>query len=244
MTVNQVSRLTGISVRTLHYYDEIGLLKPKEIKANGYREYDDIALSRLQQILFFKELDFTLDDIKKILDNPSFDKDKAFINHKNLLLLKKQRLEKIICLVDKLMKGEEDMGFSVFDMSQIEKAQKEYANEAKKRWGETDSFKESQNKTSNYNKEDWKRITKQTEQIYNDFANNMDKYPSHPDVQNLVSKWQKHITENFYNCTNEILAGLGQMYVDDERFTKNINRYKEGLAKFISDAIKIYCEIK
>jgi DNA-binding transcriptional MerR regulator len=241
LTVKQVAKLTGITVRTLHYYDEISLLTPSTITEAGYRLYDDENLERLQQILFFREIDFELKDIKAILDNPDFDKVKALEKHKKLLELKRNRMEKLITLVDKTLKGEKEMSFKEFDMSEIKKVQEEYKEEAKERWGDTDAYKESNRKTSKYGKEDWAEISKDSARIYKGFSDNMDKEVSSPEVQNFVQEWQKHITKYFYNCTKEILAGLGEMYVADERFTKNIDKYGEGLAEFMSKAIYYYC---
>lgn len=241
-TVHEVEKLAGVSVRTLHYYDEIGLLRPSKITDAGYRLYDDTALARLQQILFFRELDFPLAKIREILDNPAFDQQRALRSHKELLLLKKQRLERLITLVDSTLKGESDMSFKEFDMSEIEKAQKQYAEEAKQRWGTTDAYTESTKRTSSYNKEDWARISEEGDKIFKALAAHMGEDPSSPAVQKLVADWQDYISRNFYACTREILAGLGEMYVCDERFQKNIDKHGKGLAQFLSDAIKVYCK--
>ncbi|SHH95546.1 MerR family transcriptional regulator [Clostridium grantii] len=241
LTVKQVAKLTGITVRTLHYYDEIALLTPATITEAGYRLYNDENLERLQQILFFREIDFELKNIKEILDNPDFDKVKALEKHKKLLELKRNRMEKLITLVDKTLKGEKEMSFKEFDMNEINKVKEKYKEEAKERWGDTEAYKESNRKTSKYGKEDWEEISKDSAIIYKGFADNMDKEVSSPEVQHFVQEWQNHITKYFYNCTKEILAGLGEMYVADERFTKNIDKYGEGLAEFMSKAIYYYC---
>ncbi len=241
-TVHEVAKLSGVSVRTLHYYDEIGLLRPSKITDAGYRLYDDTALARLQQILFFRELDFPLCKIREILDNPAFDQQGALHSHKKLLLLKKQRLERLITLVDNTLKGEPEMSFKAFDMSEIEQAQKQYSDEAKQRWGDTDAYTQSTKRTASYTKEDWARIQSETDAIYEGFAEQMNGDPASPAVQQLVADWQAHISRNFYDCTPEILKGLGEMYVNDERFTKTIDEHAQGLAQFISDAIKVYCK--
>lgn len=143
-TVKQVSELTGISVRTLQYYDEIGLLKPSKITQAGYRMYDDTALETLQQILFFKELDFTLKEIKVIMEDPKFDKNKAFENQQKLIQAKRDRLNGLLKLLAKLVKGEKCMSFQEFDMSDYFNALEEYKNnhadEIKKYWGSIDKF--------------------------------------------------------------------------------------------------------
>lgn len=242
MKIHEVAKLTGVSVRTLHYYDEIGLLCPEQTTEAGYRLYGEKSMELLQQILFFRELDFSLKEIHDILSSPAFDQRKALENHKKLLMLKRSRLDNLISLVDKTLKGDSEMSFKEFDMSEIEAAQQEYAKEAEERWGGTDTYAQSMQKTKSYKKEDWAKISAESEKIYRDFAANMDKDPTSTEVQGLVAAWQAHITKNFYNCTNEILAGLGQMYAADERFQKNIDRYGEGLADFISKAIAHYCK--
>lgn len=241
-TVKEVSKLTGISVRTLHYYDEIGLLKPTETTSAGYRIYNGEALGRLQQILFFRELGFALKDIRSILDNPSFDPRKALENHRRLLVMERDRLDGLICLADQTLKGEMSMSFKEFDRSEIEEIQKEYAKEAEERWGNTDAYRESERKTSSYGTDDWKRIHQESNRLYQEFAANRDKPADDPNVQKLVKEWQEFISRNFYNCTNEILAGLGAMYTGDPRFAKNINQHGEGLADFMSKAIEVYCK--
>lgn len=240
-TVQQVAALCGITVRTLHYYDQIGLLRPAKTTDAGYRLYGDSELARLQQILFFRELDFPLKEIASILDSPSFDHNEALMQHREVLSLKRERLDGLIHLVDQLLKGEQTMSFQEFDTTKIEQAQQKYAQEAAERWGNTAAYQQSSKRTSGYSKEDWARISGETEQIYRGLAAQMDKPVSDPAVQQLVKEWQDLISRNFYDCTDEILAGLGEMYTADERFAKNINQYGDGLAQFLSDAIRCYC---
>ena len=147
--------MSGISVRMLHHYDKINILKPNCINSSGYRLYTNKEIERLQQILFFKELDFTLQEIKSILDNPYFDRKKALISHKELLLEKKLRLEKIIHTVNKTINSIErgvDMNknemFNSFDSSEIDEHRKKYAKETKEKYGDTNAYKESKDKTS------------------------------------------------------------------------------------------------
>lgn len=243
-TVLEVSRLCGISVRTLHYYDEIGLLRPARTTGAGYRLYGDAQLARLQQILFFKELDFPLREISAILQNPDFDPRKALENHRALLMQKRGRLEELIGLVDKMLKGDATVKFEPFDNREIEAARRRYAAEAQERWGGTAAFAESEKRTKGYSGEDWARITARAGELYAAFAAAMPNSPGDPAVQKLVSDWQQHITAHFYNCTDEILAGLGELYVSDERFTRAIDQNAAGLAKFMSDAIAIFCARK
>ena len=241
MTVHQVAKLTGVSVRTLHYYDEIGLLPPSEITPAGYRLYGAEALERLQQILFFRELEFPLKEVKQILDSPAFDKNEALAHHKELLMLRRGRINRLIALVDRTLKGENKMSFEAFDLSEIEAAQKQYAQEARERWGDSDAYQESARKTAAYTKADWAAITAQAGEIYQAMAAQMEKSPDHPAVQALVARWQQHITDHYYHCTKEILAGLGEMYASDPRFIENIDRFQPGLARFFSEAIRVYC---
>ena len=134
MKINEVAKLTGVTVRTLHYYDEIGLLKPSEVTEAGYRLYDSTALETLQQILFFRELDFSLNDIKEIMTNPNYDKANALTKHRELLLQKRNRIDDLIVLVDSTLKGESDMSFKQFDMTEFEAMKEKYSAEVKERW--------------------------------------------------------------------------------------------------------------
>ena len=241
-TVKKVADLTGLSVRTLHHYDTIGLFKPSKYSKSGYRLYCDEELKILQQILFFKELDFPLKEIESIIKNPNFDREKALLNHKNLLILKRNRLNKLIRLVDKTLKGDDNMSFSEFDASEIEKLQKEYADEAKEKYGNTDKYKMFQEKTKNYSKSDWTNLYEKIEMIFKKFASVMDKGEASEEAQNLVKEWKNFISENLYDCNNETLLGLAKLYINDKRFTKNIDKHKAGLADFISKSIQIYCK--
>jgi DNA-binding transcriptional MerR regulator len=247
--VKQVAKLVGISVRTLHHYDHIGLLKPTFVSPAGYRLYTDEDLERLQQILFFKELDFNLDEIKEIIVSPSFNRHDALLSHKKLMLEKRARLDKIITSIDKTMdsmEGGREMVkkemFEPFDMSEIEKHKEKYAEETKQKYGHTDAYKESMEKTSRYTKEDWAAIHARSSEIYLRIVANMDKGPADPEVQKAVEDFRQHITDSYYNCTLEIFRGLGDLYVNDPRFTANIDKVKEGLAVFLREAMHIYCD--
>lgn len=240
-TVKEISRLCGVSVRTLHYYDEIGLLHPAETTEAGYRLYGPEEIARLQQILFFRELDFSLQEIQSILDCPSFDANQALARHRSLLYMKKERLEGLIGLIDGILKGEKDMSLKEFASNAIEAAQKEYALEAKERWGNTEAYQESQRKTTEYGKEDWNLVQKEMESLFQAFAANMDQSPGSPAVQQTVAAYQSYLSRNFYVCGNEMLMGLGEMYLADSRFQQNIDRYGDGLTRFITEAIRAYC---
>ena len=241
MKISEVARLTGITVRTLHYYDEIGLLKPSEITESGYRLYSKDSLETLQQILFFRELDFSLNEIKEIMTNSNYDKTEALNKQKELLVKKRQRIDNLIGLINNTIEGEDNMSFKEFDMKDIEESKKKYAKEVKERWGNTEAYKECEVKTNSYNENQWGAINKESSEILKDFGEHIGCNPGSVEVQDLVEKWRNHISSSFYNCTKEILSGLGLMYINDERFQKNIDQNGEGTAKLMSKAIEIYC---
>ena len=241
MKISEVAKLSGITVRTLHYYDEIELLKPSETTEAGYRMYSSEDLERLQQILFFRELDFPLNEIKEIMLNPNYDKNEALNKHKEFLIEKRKRIDGLITLIDKTIKGDNNMSFKEFDNSKIEENKRKYAEEVKKRWGNTDAYKEYEKKTGSYDKNSWNTINEEMAEILKEFADNRDKDVNSDIVQSLVEKWRGYITLNFYNCTKEILSCLGLMYTGDERFKENIDKYGEGTAEFMAKAIEIYC---
>ena len=241
LQIKEFAELTGVSVRTLHYYDEIGLLKPCFVdEQNGYRFYDEGSIERMQEILFYRELDFSLKSIGEILALPSYDKQKALVKQKRLLMLKKNRLERLIETLEQAEKGEITM--SIFDNSEYEIARQQYEIEAKQRWGATSAYKESKVKTAGYSKDKWNDILGGMNCIFAEFAEckRCGEYAGSNTAQQLVKKLQDYITANFYHCTNEILAGLGQMYVCDERFKSNIDSHGEGTAEFATEAIKIF----
>ena len=238
MLIKEFAEFTGVSVRTLHYYDEIGLLMPAFVdKATGYRFYDENSLLRMQEILFYRELDFSLKSIGDILSSPDYDKNKALKEQKQLLTLKKERLERLISAIDGVMKGENIM--KAFDNSEFEK----HKAEVQERWGKTEAYKEYAEKTKGYSKDKYSGLIEEMNGILAEFAVcvNNGAEPDSDEAQNLVGVLQDHITENYYLCTNEILAGLGKMYVADERFKNNIDKHADGTAAFISEAIGIFC---
>ena len=191
----------------------------------------------MQEILFYRELDFSLKSISEILSSPDYDKNKALKEQKHLLTLKKERLERLISAIDGAVKGENVM--KAFDNNEFEK----YKFEVKEKWGNTDAYKEHTEKTKNYSDEKWNKLSYEMNDIIAEFAVCMKSglETDSDKVQSLVKALQNHITENYYNCTNEILAGLGQMYVSDKRFKNNIDKHADGTAQFISEAVKIYC---
>lgn len=242
--VKDIADIAGISVRTLHHYDDIGLLIPDSVTEKGYRLYSLENLERLQQILFFKELDFNLNEIKEILDNPNFDKKEALNNHKRLLEEKVRRLKKIINTVNNTINNmeagiemnEKNM-FHGFNSDEINK----YKEEVKDKYGKNDAYREFKNKTSNYKKGDWNNLSNEMLDIFKRISDKMDLDPSNSEVQDLIEEWRNYISKNLYNCSIEIFKSLGEMYVYDERFKNNLDKIKYGLAQFLSDAIKVYC---
>lgn len=239
MTVNQVSKLTGVSIRTLQYYDKIGLLHPTMYTKSHYRLYDDTVLEQLQQILLFRELEFSLKDIKKIIDSPDFDKNKALKQQIELLTLKKEHLETLIELARGInMTGDKTMDFTAFDTSKID----EYAKRAKEQWGETPAFKEFEEKSEHRTKKNEQNIMNAFMKLFEEFGKLKASNPASEQSQNQVKKLQQYINQNFYSCTDEILFSLGQMYSDCGEFTENIDRAGgKGTAEFTTQAIRIYC---
>ncbi|MBY0752863.1 MerR family transcriptional regulator [Streptococcus sp. 2018037] len=235
-TVKQVSQLTGVTVRTLYHYDQIGLLKPAFVAENGYRYYDQENLARLQEILLFRELDFPLKDIQQLLDVTEVNRQQVLRDHISLLELKRERLDRIINHARLLTeKGGEVMDFHAFASGQLEA----YKAEAKERWGQTAAYAEF---------EEWYDASKdrvfaqEMQAIFEVFGKMQSLEADHPDVQAQVANLQAYITENFYTCTKEILRNLGLMYVEDERFSVNIDRAGgPGTAAFVSQAIAVYC---
>ncbi len=245
-TVKELSRLAGVSVRTLHHYDEIGLLRPAAHSGAGYRLYGPVELKRLQQVLFFKELDFSLEAIRAILDSPGFDEASTLRQHRSLLLKRRERLDKLLDTVDKTLnaiKGGNMMQdkdyFENFDMTEIEEQQKKYAQEVDQKypgWQQRD-------KTKRYGKREWAEVMQKGGQIQTDLADLMaeGRDPADPAVQAVIDRHFHYIDDSFYDCSLEVYAGLSNLYVDDQRFTENIDKVKPGLAAFQSKAMKVYC---
>lgn len=239
MTIREVSRLAGVSVRTLQYYDKIGLLHPSRYSDTGYRLYEDTALEQLQQILLFRELGFPLKDIKNIIQSPDFDRNKALDQQITLLKLKKDHLENLINLAEGIkLLGTKYMDFSAFDSSKLD----EYAAQAKAAWGNSQAYKEYAEKAKNRTPEEDQILGEQCMLIFKEFAKIKDTDPSSEEARTLVIKLQNFFTEHFYQCTDQILSGLGRMYAGGDEFTKNIDEYAgEGTAVFVNEAIQAYC---
>lgn len=239
-TVHEVSGLAGVSIRTLQYYDKIGLLRPAGYTDAGYRLYDDTDLERLRHILLFRELEFPLKDIKAIINSPDFDRSKALEQQIELLKLKKEHIENLMNFAIGIkMLGVKQMDFKAFDRSKLD----EYSRRAKELYGNMPEYKEMQEKTKNRTEEDDRILADRFMLFFKEAGEIKDTDPASPEAQDIVKRIQEYITENLYTCSNKILSGLGKMYSGEGEFTKNIDEYGgEGTAEFVDKAIQIYCD--
>lgn len=241
-TVGDVAKRAGISVRTLHHYDEIGLLSPSERSAAGYRLYDGGDVARLQQILFYRELGLPLEEISRVMSDPGFDRVEALREQRARLEARAEHVRKMIDAVDDAidsaergttMSTNEMLGvFGDFDPA-------EHEQEARERWGHTDAYKESARRTAEYTKEDWERLAAEAEEIYQAFMDLKEAAvpPDSEEAMDIAERHRAHIGDWFYECPPEIHVGLGEMYVQDSRFTEGIDKHGEGLAHYMSEAI-------
>ncbi|MDD3265269.1 MAG: MerR family transcriptional regulator [Dehalococcoidales bacterium] len=241
-TVKNLAELAGVSVRTLHYYDEIGLLKPEYRNSNGYRYYGDEAIVNLQQIMFFRELGFNLEEIANIISRPDFDVLKALQSHRILLGKKAERINHLLSTVDKTikeLKGEIKMQikefYEGFSNEQIEK----YREEVRQRWGEK-TLQESEKRIVNMGKEKFAMVQAEGGKIFQHISDNMPKGFESPEVQELVARWREWL-ENFHQYSDEAVLGLGRSYSQDARFAKHFRGIHENLPEFLTKAIEYYC---
>ncbi|MGI6036202.1 MAG: MerR family transcriptional regulator [Limnochordia bacterium] len=239
MKVKEAADLVGVSVRTLHHYDEIGLLTPDATTESGYRLYSQDNLDMLQQILFFRELGFPLKKIKAIINSPSFDRQEALLLHREMLLEKRRRLDEMLATIDKTIrhtKGEVDMTneekFAGFDFSQ-----NPYEEEARRRWG--DAAVDKANAKIAGREES---LSAEMEAIYKRLAALRHGSPGSEEAQRAIKAWHDFLNDNFGEYPPGAFKELGEMYVADERFTKNIDRFGEGLAVFMRDAMAIFAD--
>lgn len=240
MTVHEVSKLAGVSIRTLQYYDKIGLLHPTGYTDAGYRLYDDADLERLQHILLFRELEFPLKDIKAIINSPDFDRNKALEQQIELLRLKKEHIENLMNFALGIkMLGVKNMDFKAFDRSKLD----EYSRQAKELYGNTPEYMEMEEKQKNRTEEDKNMLADRFMLLFKEAGERKKMDPASLEAQDLVRRIQDYITENMYTCTHQILRSLGQMYSAGGDFTKNIDECGgEGTAVFVDKAIQIYCD--
>jgi DNA-binding transcriptional MerR regulator len=242
MRVKEVAELAGISVRTLHHYDEIGLLVPDEVTEAGYRIYSEGNLEMLQQILFFRELGFPLKRIKEIVTDPKFDRLAALEMHRNMLLERRKRLDNMLGTLEKTikhMKGEIAISvqerFEGFDFSK-----NPYEQEARERWGD-EAVDRSNAKIRSMSKGEVAALQDEMNAVYRKLASLKHKAPDSDEAQAAIGEWY-NLLQRFGNYSPEAFKNLGQMYVDDERFTKNIDQFGEGLAAFMRDAMAVYAD--
>ncbi|MGN0060426.1 MAG: MerR family transcriptional regulator [Coriobacteriales bacterium] len=246
-TVGQVSELAGVSIRTLRYYDKIGLLSPSSRSDAGYRLYSDDDLRRLQQIFLFRELEFSLEDIRRVLDSPGFDRERALDQQVELLRMRRQHLDDLIELAESLraeslraesLRGKEGdtVSFEAFDTGKID----EYTRRAKQEWGNTQAWGEFEEKHAGYTHEQEADLGSRLMQLFVPFGS-MAKSGADPacaQAQQQAAKIQAFITENYYTCTDEIFAQLGVAYGAGGEFTSNINAVAgDGAAEFAAAAI-------
>lgn len=239
-TVNEVSKLTGVSIRALQYYDKIGLLHPTGYTESGYRLYDDTALEKLQQILLFRELEFSLKEIKEILSSPDFDRNKALEQQIALLTLKKEHLEHLIDFARGIqLVGVKTMDFSAFDTKKMD----EYARQAKEQWGKTPEYQEFEKKSKGRTPQEEQAIAQDFMQLFVELGKLKTSDPGSEQAKRQVKRLQDYISEHFYKCSDDILLSLGKMYAGGGEFTANINKMGgEGTAEFTAKAIRSYCE--
>jgi DNA-binding transcriptional MerR regulator len=242
MTVGEVARLAGLTVRTLHHYDEIGLLVPAERASSGYRLYRRIEVERLQEVLLFRELGFGLEAIKEIVNRPGYDRTSALLRQRELLEAKAERLLEMISALDAVVESErQGMAMNNEEMLEVFDGfdPGEYEAEAREHWGGTDAYQESARRTAAYTEEDWEQMGREADEINAAFLVLMEAGApaDSAEAMALAERHRSHISKWFYECTPEIHTGLGSMYVADSRFTENIDKAGEGLARYLSDAI-------
>ncbi len=243
-TVKQMAKMAGVSARTLHYYDEIGLLRPRRNPDNGYRLYGRTAVLRLQQILFLRELGLSLEEIQALLDRPDYNLLQALQGHRQALLARQERLERLIGTVERTisyLKGSIEMESKQLFEGFSEEKQKEYEEEARQRWGDTDAYRESQRRWKSYTDDDKRKIGEEGEAAYRAILAAMPYGPASPQAQEGIARWHQHL-RYFYEPTQEILLGLAEMYNDHPDFAATFQRIHPELAAFMRDAIRVYCE--
>ncbi len=246
-SIGQVARLAGVTTRTLHHYDEIGLLSPEDRSTAGYRQYGDVALARLQQILFYRELGFSLDDITVMIDDPDANPRDHLRRQHELLLDRSSRVRAMVEAVEKAMEAEK-MGISLTPEERFEvfgaDDPAQYVDEVEERWGETDAYKESRRRTKAYTKGDWQAIKQESADIDRDFIAAM-RHGEPADgeaAMAIAERHRRHINDRFYPCSHEFHRGLAEMYIADPRFANNYNTQAEGLAQYVHKSITANAE--
>ena len=245
-TVGEVAGLAGVTVRTLHHYDEIGLLSPRGRSAGGYRLYAETDLERLERVLFYRELGFPLEEVARILDGADDSSSHLRWQHR-LLRQRVARLQEMIALIEKEMEAKQ-MGISLTPEERLEIfgdfVPEDYAQEAEERWGDTDAYKQSRHRVAAHTKADWVQIGEESSEIESKLAAALKAgiAADGETAMNLAEEHRQHISRWFYDCSYEVHRGLGQMYVGDPRFTARYENIAPGLARFLSDAIAANAE--
>lgn len=246
LSVSQLAKLSKVSVRTLHHYDEIGLFPAGGRTASGYRRYGEEDLERLQQILFFRELGFPLEEIRRIVTDPKFDVAAALVLQRQLLMEKISHLHQVVGAVDRALSSKrgDDMSqpatpeemFEVFGKDPVEHAAE--VTEVRERWGATEAYKESARRTAKYSKAQWQAIKEEADQINADLAAALDRGvpATAPEVTAIAERHRQHIERWFYPCTPELHGTISQMYVEDPRFQATYEAIRPGLAAYARDA--------
>ncbi|WP_406373642.1 MerR family transcriptional regulator [Streptomyces sp. NBC_00647] len=241
-SVGQVAGFAGVTVRTLHHYDEIGLLAPGERSHAGHRRYNDADLDRLQQILFYRELGFPLDEVAALLDDPEADPRAHLRRQHDLLTARIEKLQKMAAAVEHAMEAR-TMGINLTPEEKFEvfgdKDPEAHAEEAERRWGGTETYAESQRRAARYTKDDWKRMQAEVASWGERYDALMEagELPDGERAMDMAEEHRLHITRWFYACTYEIHQGLGDLYVADERFKEFYDSMRPGLAEHLRDAI-------
>ena len=240
LLIGEMAKASGVTVRTLHHYDAIGLLCPGKTNEAGYRCYGEKEALRLQQILLLRALDFPLEEIGRLLDNPAFDREDALKKQRALLEARREELGHMITFIDRQLKGETIMDFEAFDMTKEEQLKEAYRQEAQERYGQTKEYQESARREKGRTPKDTDQINALANEIFARFgaAAKEGVKPGDARANALVREWQDHITKYHYPCTDEILSSLAELYVGDERFQKNLDHFGAGTAQFMHDAIK------
>lgn len=244
-TIKKLASLAGVSVRTLHYYDEIGLLKPQSRKENGYRYYGEDAVVTLQQIMFFRELGFGLDEIKNIILQPDFDVLEALESHRKLLAKKAERIDELLATVDKTIKqkkGETKMQIKDYYQGFSDEKIEKYRDEVRCRWGEK-TLKDSEARVIKMSKEKFAAVQAEGGKIFQTISENMPRGYDSEFIQEQVAKWRRWL-DNFYHYSDEQILGLGRAYSHDPEFAAFFQKYHKNLPAFITKAIEHYCSRK
>lgn len=241
-TIREISCISGVSKRTLQYYDQIGLLKPAAYSPAGYRLYDEAALETLQQILLYRELEFSLKEIRCILSSDDFDRNRALEQQIDLLTMKKEHLENLIMFARGLHGvGVKNLDFKAFDTKRMD----EYVRRAKEAWGKTEAYRQFEEKQRSRTPDDEQRLEKALMELLGRFGAVREATPDSARVQALVQELRDFITLHFYECTLPILRGLGKMYAGGGSMTENIDAVGgAGTAAFINAAIEACCNAK